>query len=76
MGMLEYIGYIFNMVLTYTQDTVKPGSTDICLDVDYEDFSHVLKLVDSPEEREREIGKGVANARQWINVVTDKRSDR
>jgi predicted acylesterase/phospholipase RssA len=76
MGMLEYIGYIFNMVLTYTQDTAKPGPTDICLDVDYEDFSHMLKLVDSPEEREREIGKGVANARQWISSATDKCYDR
>jgi hypothetical protein len=55
---------------------VKPGPTDICLDVDYEDFSHMLKLVDSPEEREREIDKGVANARQWINVVTDKLRNR
>ena len=64
------------MVLTYTQDNVKPGPTDSCLDVDYEDFSHMLKLVDSPEEREREIDKGVANARQWISSATDKRSDR
>jgi len=63
-------------VLTYTQDTAKPGPTDICLDVDYEDFSHMLKLVDSPEEREREIDKGVANTRQWINAVTNKLCDR
>ena len=66
MGLLEYIGYLVNMVLMSTQDTLVVRKNDICLNVDYDDFSHMLDLVESPEKRAREIEKGVKDARQWI----------
>jgi predicted acylesterase/phospholipase RssA len=66
MSLFEYIGYLVNMVLTYTQDTLIVRKNDICLNVNYEDFSDMLRLVDSPEERAKEIEKGKQDARQWI----------
>jgi len=69
MGLFEYIGYLVNMVLTYTQDTLVVRKNDICLNVNYEDFSHMLRLVESPEERAKEIEKGSRDAREWIRTV-------
>ena len=69
MGLFEYIGYLVNMVLTYTQDTLVVRKNDICLDVRYEDFSHMLRLVESPEERAKEVEKGTRDAREWIRTA-------
>ena len=66
MGLFEYIGYLVNMVLTYTQDTLVMRKNDICLDVRHEDFSHMMRLVDSQEERAKEIEHGVGDTRRWL----------
>jgi predicted acylesterase/phospholipase RssA len=68
-GLLEYIGYLLNMVLTYTQDTLVVRKNDICLNVDYDDFSHMLDLVESPEKRAQEIERGAKDAREWIDAL-------
>jgi predicted acylesterase/phospholipase RssA len=69
MSLFEYIGYLVNMVLTYTQDTLIVRKNDICLNVNYEDFSYMLRLVESQEDRAREIEKGVRDAQEWIRTV-------
>ena len=65
MGMLEYIGFLINMILTYTQDTIHYNKNEICLNVGYDDFSHILQLVESFEERTREIEKGAVDFQEW-----------
>ena len=65
-GLFEYIGYLLNMILTYTQDTMVVRKNDICLNVDYDNFSHMLDLVESPEKRAQEIERGAKDAREWI----------
>jgi predicted acylesterase/phospholipase RssA len=68
MGLFEYIGYLVNMILTYTQDTLVVRKNDICMNVNYDDFSHMLQLLDSAEERIKEIEKGSRDAREWIRA--------
>jgi predicted acylesterase/phospholipase RssA len=73
-GLLEYIRYLVNMVLTYTQDTLVVRKNDICLNVDYDNFSHMLELLESPEKRAQKIEKGVKEAQEWIDADADARS--
>lgn len=66
-GIFEYLSYILNMVVDKNQcePTVKPGY-EILLNAGYIDYSSILRLANSQEEREALIHKGVENAKAII----------
>lgn len=66
-GIFEYLSYILNMVVDKNQcePTVKP-SYEILLNAGYIDYSSILRLANSQEEREALIHKGVENAKAII----------
>ena len=66
-GIFEYLSYILNMVVDKNQcePTVKPGY-EILLNAGYIDYSSILRLASSQEEREALINKGVEDAKAII----------
>ena len=66
-GIFEYLSYILNMVVDKNQcePTVKP-SYEILLNAGYIDYSSILRLANSQEEREALIHKGVEDAKAII----------
>jgi predicted acylesterase/phospholipase RssA len=66
-GIFEYLSYILNMVVDKNQcePTVKPGY-EILLNAGYIDYSSILRLASSQEERETLINKGVEDAKAII----------
>ena len=66
-GIFEYLSYILNMVVDKNQceSTVKPGY-EILLNAGYIDYSSILRLANSQEERETLINKGVEDAKAII----------
>ena len=66
-GIFEYLSYILNMVVDKNQceSTVKPGY-EILLNAGYIDYSSILRLANSQEEREALIHKGVEDAKSII----------
>jgi len=66
-GIFEYLSYILNMVVDKNQcePTVKPGY-EILLNAGYIDYSSILRLANSQEEREALIHKGVEDAKAII----------
>jgi predicted acylesterase/phospholipase RssA len=66
-GIFEYLSYILNMVVDKNQcePTVKPGY-EILLNAGYIDYSSILRLANSQEEREALIHKGAENAKAII----------
>ena len=66
-GIFEYLSYILNMVVDKNQcePTVKPGY-EILLNAGYIDYSSILRLANSQDEREALIHKGVEDAKAII----------
>jgi len=66
-GIFEYLSYILNMVVDKNQfePSAKPGH-EILLNTGYIDYSSILKLANSQEERETLIKKGGEDAKQII----------
>ena len=66
-GIFEYLSYILNMVVDKNQcePTVKPGY-EISLNAGYIDYSSILRLANSQDEREALIHKGVEDAKSII----------
>lgn len=66
-GIFEYLSYILNMVVDKNQcdPVVKPGY-EILLNAGYIDYSSILRLANSQEEREALIHKGVEDAKAII----------
>lgn len=66
-GIFEYLSYILNMVVDKNQcePIAKPGY-EILLNAGYIDYSSILRLANSQEEREALINKGVENAKAII----------
>lgn len=66
-GIFEYLSYILNMVVDKNQcePTVKPGY-EILLNAGYIDYSSILRLANSQDEREALIHKGVEDAKSII----------
>ena len=64
-GLFEYLSYILNMVTDKNQcpATVKPGR-EILLNTGFIDYSAILRLANSPEEREALIKKGAEDAKK------------
>lgn len=66
-GIFEYLSYILNMVVDKNQcePIAKPGY-EILLNAGYIDYSSILRLANSQEEREALINKGVEDAKAII----------
>ena len=64
-GLFEYLSYVLNMVTdkNQCQATIKPGR-EILLNTGFIDYSAILRLANSPEEREALIKKGAEDAKK------------
>ena len=66
-GIFEYLSYILNMVVDKNQcEPIAKPSYEIVLNAGYIDYSSILRLANSQEEREALINKGVENAKAII----------
>lgn len=67
-GIFEYLSYVMNMVIDKIQGQSRQIKHEILVDTGFIDYSSILRIANSADERKTLIEKGAKNARDQIVI--------